>query len=148
MENEPEEVWRSIPSLPEYIASSHGRVMRLPYCAVIHNGAVRQYGGQPREGVSHRHNFNRPTIHFQNKNYRVSRLVCEAFHGPSPFDGAVVMHIDDDQKNNRPDNLKWATQKENLNAERFISLRRARVGEKSPTAVSRIRKQNERMAAD
>lgn len=146
--NEATEIWRAIPSLPEYVASSHGRVMRLPYVATIPNGATRQYGGEPRHGVVHPKNYNRPTIHFRDRNYRVSRLVCEAFHGPSPFDGAVVMHMDDDQTNNKPDNLKWGSQKENLNTERFISLCKARTGEKSPYHVSMRKKQNEQMAAN
>lgn len=46
---------------------------------------------------------------------KVHQLVCEAFHGPKPFDGAVVIHLDENALNNRPENLKWGTQKENLN---------------------------------
>lgn len=47
-------------------------------------------------------------------NLRVSRLVCSAFHGVAPFEEAVVDHIDGDKHNNRPDNLEWVTQAENL----------------------------------
>jgi hypothetical protein len=49
------------------------------------------------------------------KNIKVHRLVCEAFHGSAPFDGAVVMHINECPLDNRPENLRWGTQKENLN---------------------------------
>jgi len=45
---------------------------------------------------------------------KVHQLVCEAFHGPKPFEKAVVIHIDEDAHNNRPENLMWGTQKENL----------------------------------
>lgn len=47
-------------------------------------------------------------------NLRVSRLVCSSYHGPAPFEGAVVDHIDGNKHNNRPDNLEWVTQAENL----------------------------------
>jgi hypothetical protein len=48
-------------------------------------------------------------------NIKVHRAVCEAFHGEPPFAGAVVIHNDEDAHNNRPENLKWGTQKENMN---------------------------------
>lgn len=40
-------------------------------------------------------------------------LVCLAFYG-KPKDGQVVLHLDDDCKNNRSTNLKWGTQSENI----------------------------------
>jgi hypothetical protein len=43
----------------------------------------------------------------------VHRLVCLAFHGPPPFEGAEVAHFDGSRDNNRPDNLRWATKSEN-----------------------------------
>lgn len=43
----------------------------------------------------------------------VHRLVCEAFHGPPPFEGAHVAHWDGTRDNNRSDNLRWATPLEN-----------------------------------
>lgn len=52
---------------------------------------------------------------------KMHQLVCEAFHGPKPFPKAVVIHIDENGLNNRPENLKWGTQKENLNAPGFIA---------------------------
>jgi hypothetical protein len=47
-------------------------------------------------------------------NVKVHRAVCEAFHGPAPDGMPYVLHIDEDAHNNRPENLKWGTQKENL----------------------------------
>lgn len=46
-------------------------------------------------------------------NVRVHIIVCEAWNGIKPFEGAVVDHIDGDKHNNRPDNLEWVTTKEN-----------------------------------
>ena len=66
------------------------------------------------------------------KTFKVHRLVCEAFHGPAPFDSAVVMHLDDDPANNRPENLRWATQKENLNSDQFIEYCKSRTGKDNP----------------
>lgn len=43
---------------------------------------------------------------------RVNRLVAEAFI-PNPEDHPVVMHHDNDRKNNRVDNLSWGTYSEN-----------------------------------
>lgn len=39
--------------------------------------------------------------------------VALAFHGPRPFEGALVRHWDDDPTNNRPSNLCWGTRLDN-----------------------------------
>lgn len=49
--------------------------------------------------------FTRKSIH---------RLVCEAWHGPAPTEKHQAAHYDCDPTNNRPENLRWATQAENL----------------------------------
>ena len=67
-------------------------------------------------------------------NIKIHRLVCEAFHGIAPFDRAVVL------LNNRPENLRWGTQKENLNMPNFIKYCKSRTGENSPVAKSIKRK--------
>ena len=68
-------------------------------------------------------------------------MVCEAFNGPPPFEGAVCMHLDENSTNNRSDNLAWGTQKENLNAPGFIAHCRGRTGENSPGVKGRRRRQ-------
>jgi len=60
------------------------------------------------------------------------------FHGQKPFPKAVVMHIDDDQTNNRREKLKWGTQKENLNTPKFLSYCKSRTGENSPPIKDRM----------
>ena len=42
----------------------------------------------------------------------VHRLVLESFVGPCP-DGMQALHLDDNPSNNRLDNLRWGTAKEN-----------------------------------
>ena len=44
----------------------------------------------------------------------VHRLVAEAFHGPPPAGKPLVLHKDGDRRNNRPSNLYWGDQKDNM----------------------------------
>lgn len=45
---------------------------------------------------------------------RFHRLVCRTFHGPEPFEGAVVDHINRNSHDNRAANLRWSSK--SLNA--------------------------------
>lgn len=130
------EEWRTIPSLPAYEASSIGRVRFKVTNRLMPNGGVRTYGGKP--GFGRLDDLGRPRIYFRGKNYRVSRLICETFHGPAPK-RAVAMHLDDDPANNHMNNLKWGTQKENLNTPSFLAYCRLRVGDKSPYVKGRAK---------
>lgn len=47
------------------------------------------------------------------RRYRVQRLVATAFHGLCP-EGLVTRHVDGDQLNNRPENLLFGTQPQNI----------------------------------
>ena len=78
-------------------------------------------------------------IYYRGKNYKIHRLVCEAFHGSSHFDGAVVIHLNEDATDNRPENLKWGTQKENLNMPKIKAYHRSRTGDNSPTRKHKAR---------
>ena len=140
------EEWKTCPSLPEYEASSLGRVRRKVYSRQMPHGGVRLYGGKPHHGVAIK-KPKRMMFFFRGKTYKVHRAVCEAFHGPPPFDGAYVLHINEDAYDNRPENLKWGTQRENLNAPGFIEYCKGRTGENSPTAKA-ARKRMEAQALD
>ena len=50
----------------------------------------------------------------QKKSRRVHNLICTAFHGPKPSKSHVVNHIDFNKSNNKPENLEWVTQRENV----------------------------------
>lgn len=109
--------WRDIPSLPEYQVSSDGTLMCKPIESAMPYGGVRVYGGKEWAGCW-AEKEKRYIFRFRGKTYKVAPLVCEAFHGPRPL-GAVCMHLDENARNNRPENLAWGTQKENLNAPNF-----------------------------
>ncbi len=123
------ERWKSIPSLPDYEASSLGRIRRVPHVRPMPRGGVRTYGGQPWPGVWEKTEA-RYIVQYKGKTYRVHRLVCEAFNGPPPFEEAVCMHKDENSRNNTPDNLEWGTQKENMNAPGFLTYARLAAPEK------------------
>lgn len=129
------EIWRLIPSLPGVLASSHGRLMVVPYAALSGRAdSLRQYGGDPTRGQwdGVRYIY---TLH--GRTHKVARLVCEAFSGKPPFERAVAMHLDENSRNNNARNLKWGTQKENLNAPGFIEYCKGRTGPNSPTVKAR-----------
>ncbi len=135
------EVWRSVASVPEVLVSSEGRVMHKPTLRLMPKGGVRSYGGEPHFGVWNKQD-GRFQISVKGKTHKVHRLLAEAFHGPPPFNGAVTMHIDENAANNRPNNLKWGTQKENLNAPGFIQYCRGRTGKDSPRVKAQIAANN------
>jgi len=122
------EIWRLVPSVPGLLASSRGRIMVAPKMGTGCN-ANKQYGGFARTG-----SWDGARLIFQwdGKTYKVARLVCEAFNGAPPEGKNVCMHLDENSRNNLPSNLKWGTQKENLNAPGFIKYCTERTGENNP----------------
>lgn len=122
-----------MPSVPGLQASSFGRIMVIPKKGTGQN-KNKVYGGTPRIGAWDGFRF---IFQWKKKTYKVARLVCEAFHGPPPRDRNICMHLDEDNCNNSPDNLKWGTQKENLNAPGFIKYCKGRTGKNSPIVKGR-----------
>ena len=125
------EVWRTVPSLPQYQASSRGRIRRVPFTGKMPHGGLRQYGGKAWFGVWSETN-RRYIFVFKGRTYKVARIVCEAFKGAAPFSMAVAMHVDENPRNNRPGNLAWGTQKQNLNAPGFLNYCCGRTGKNNP----------------
>lgn len=138
------EVWRRVPSMPGIEASSFGRVKKNPFARKMPHGGKRMYKPKPTFGQERRSNkkakHSYRGIYFKSHgNIKIHRAVCEAFHGPAPFEGAVVIHIDEDAHNNNYRNLKWGTQKENMNMPKIKAYHRSRTGENNPYIKGRAK---------
>lgn len=124
------ERWQVVPSLPSVEASSEGRLRVVPYWGPTSRGrGTRLWGGVATTGQWDGKRFIYP---HRGKTYKVARLVCEAFHGSAPAGRLYCLHQDEDSRNNRPENLTWGTQKENLNAPGFLAYCRTRRAERRP----------------
>lgn len=91
-----DEVWKPIARLPGYQVSNLGRFIGPD--------------GKERKLQSHGSGYLNLVITLP-----AHRLVCEAFHGESPFPGAQALHGPDHTKTNiSADNLRWGTNQENV----------------------------------
>lgn len=140
------EEWRVVPSRPMLLASSWGRIMLIPRMGLTRGGKRdRLYRTKPTYGVVTRasktaaHSY-RGRYYKGVGNVKVHRLVCEAFHGPAPEGKHVVIHINENSHDNRPQNLKWGTQKENLNAPGLKAWQKTRTGENNPARKGMLAK--------
>lgn len=121
MDNKPTsldgETWKPVPSLPGIWASSIGRIWTEPYLAQsTRDKQPTQL--RPAKVISgelgiHGYRSIKLKRDGKQKKHLVHRLVCEAFHGAPPFDGATVDHIDGCRTNNRVENLEWVSRSEN-----------------------------------
>lgn len=106
------EIWKPIPNYEGlYEASSHGRIRSVNRIIEGRWGATRRTGKirschLDKDGYQH--------LHFRGKHHRVSRLVCETFHGPSPFEAAQVNHKNKIRNDDTIKNLEWVSQSENM----------------------------------
>ena len=132
---------KPIPSIPGALANDLGQIKLPESISQMPNGGERAYktkwifGVRRKASRGARHEYF--GVMYRGKNYKIHRLICEAFHGPPPPDCKVVIHIDENAKNNKPENLKWGTQKENLNMPGFIEYCRGRTGEDNPFVKGR-----------
>jgi hypothetical protein len=107
------EEWRDIPSLGNmYQASSLGRIRRKPTILSASSGvgylvAAVEHPEYQKCGECGNKGRVRTRIY-------IHRLVAEAFHGPAPEAQPNVNHKDYIRSNNRPENLEWSSQSENL----------------------------------
>lgn len=84
---------------------------------VSNDGLVRRVLPTQRylRGTHGPHGYYAVTLSSGGKRHRwqIHRLVARTFHGPEPFPGAVVRHLNDVRTDNRVENLAWGTHKDN-----------------------------------
>lgn len=141
------EVWKSIPSWPNYEASNLGRVRSIER---VYEGERQRYRRPATILVTMQQKgrqYRRVNVYRDGKMYQrgVHRLVLEAFEGPSEL---VVNHIDGNQANNCLDNLEYCTPAENAKHAAKIGLLKGMKGESNGAAkltenqVRQIRKEH------
>lgn len=135
------EIWKPVPGYDGILASSLGRIKLTPLpgrnyipkpmlgCWAVTSSGVGRYIYWIRR---------------LNKTVKIHRLVCLAFHGEPPKAKPNALHKDENSRNNRPDNLYWGSQKENLNAAGFLEYCRGRTGKNNPFIKGRRAQQKEK----
>ena len=104
------EEWRIIPSSPSYEVSSTGRVRRLaPYRATKVGHVLKPSRQRSKHLLVRLCEAGKPV-----RATGIHRLVAEAFHGPAPTPKHVAAHNNGIPFDNRPDNIRWATNSENM----------------------------------
>lgn len=98
MENK--EIWRPISYAPAYSISSLGRVKR--------DGRILKFSS--KRG----YRWHILCVDGVRLTRKVHRMVCEAFNGHPPSPEHHAAHRDGNTNNNTPENLYWATAKENM----------------------------------
>ncbi len=113
------EVWRPIPGLDGYEASTWGRIRsvdrflefngRWGPVKRFHRGTILRLKAKPNGcGLTYLCFYAGGGVYPQ-----VNRTVCLTFHGNPPSEEHEAAHLDGRTHNNRPENLAWKTPTEN-----------------------------------
>ena len=109
----PEE-WRPIPGWDGlYEASTHGRVRSIER-TVLRAGRPMRVPAKVLAPNVHHSGYRRVILARggQRFEYLLHQVIALAFHGPRP-EGMEVRHLNGDQTDNRPENLRYGTSSEN-----------------------------------
>lgn len=119
----PGEIWKKIPNT-YYAVSNKARVKRTFVEKINRKGVSRFFEERlikPQIVVTNKKTGRKDVyveimINGKQKHMQVSRLVATAFvPNPDPLHKIQVNHLDENPLNNLPENLEWATPKENAN---------------------------------
>lgn len=93
--------WAAIPFAPGYFVSSDGRILGKR--------------GRVLRPFTNRDGYLMATFYVARRHFKqsVHTIVCAVFNGERPDDTMHCAHRDTNKLNNRADNLRWATPKEN-----------------------------------
>ncbi len=123
-----EEEWKVIAEFPDYEVSSLGNIRsnKRNKCKLLAQALT-----------SDRYKFVGLVNSNGMFNRRTARLVCIAFHGDPPFEGALALHKNDDKDNNSKDNVYWGTHQENsTDCERNQATKKALGGRSNRTVLT------------
>ena len=114
-----DEEWKPVPTWEGlYEVSNHGRLRSLPRKRLrIHQGKIRPviYKGRLiSTSLKNGYPFANLNDSPRCEAVYVHRLVCEVWNGPPPSAKHEVAHNDGSRTNCRPENLRWATRRENM----------------------------------
>lgn len=130
-----EEIWRDIVDYEGYYeVSILGRIRRRGYNKFYLGKSGQPRGLRIKEPTVDNYGYLHIRLHKNNraKDYRIHTLVAHAFPEicGEPFPGAVVNHLDENPTNNVATNLRFVTQRENVNwgthNERMIKNRKGK----------------------
>ena len=110
------EIWKPIKGFEGlYEVSNLGNVRSLDRY-VMHGNRCCLLKGKPQKAYPNSKGYLRTTLYKngQGKYYFIHRLAANAFI-PNPNNLPCIDHIDRNYLNNSVDNLRWCTQKENMN---------------------------------
>ena len=102
------EEWRKIPELPEqFEVSNKGNLRSLSYI---------DKRGWKRKDILYKIKNAEITLRIDGKRkwFALAALVLSAFVGTKPKECRLSRHLDDNRSNNCVENLKWGTDKENI----------------------------------
>lgn len=123
------EIWKDIKGYEGlYQVSNMGRVKSLNRFIYKSNGTIQPFKGKIC-AMCPDNNYIKVSLS-KNGKYAlklVHRLVAEAFI-PNPENKPEIDHINTDRKDNRVENLRWCTHKENVNNPLTISKYKANTG--------------------
>lgn len=105
--------WRTHPKYISYELSDDGRIRSKGRWSKTWPG--RWLPGTQLQLFERRGGYLGGNISINNHriNFDLHVLICEAFHGMRPTDDLEVRHLNGNNQDNRPSNLKWGTRVEN-----------------------------------
>lgn len=132
-----EEIWKVIDEYPDYMVSNMGRVKSIER---------NDYRGRNLKSkiLTPRYNTRGyiSVVLYKNgkpQTFRVNRLVAQVFI-PNPENKPEVDHINANKFDNRVENLRWVTHKENMNNPIYINNLSKRIGGKNNPQFGRTGK--------